>query len=139
MTIIQRFEKQKRIIFVMWDGSVTAKQWFQYAERLVSHPTWKSTPRLLADLRSVEDTSTIGNEAMDHAVNIFTAERAGLTGKKIAVIAGDAFGKASRFGGLLSSYGVSLVVFNVLETACVYLGVDVTYANQVLDDMREQL
>ena len=139
MPIIQRFDEQKKIVFVIWDGGVTAEEWLRTAPQLVTHPAWHTVPRLLADLRSVVETSTIHTKQIDEAIEIFVADPTALTGKKFAVIASDAFGKARYFGNSLSHFGVSTVVFNNMDTACLFLGIDVTYAYQAIEQMRAQL
>jgi len=138
MGIIQHFDEQKNLFIVLWHGVVKADEWFQYAPRLTSHPAWTTTSHILADLRYAEDTSTIGNEEIAQAVGIFSRDRSGLAGKQIAVVARDQFGKAQRFGALIARFGVSLVVFNNLDTACLFLGLDEGYANSKLHELRQR-
>jgi len=139
MGILQRFDPQKGIVFVVWDGIVTAEEWLRYAQKLVSHPDWAGTPRILADLLSVKDTSSIHNREIEHVAEIFSANPRALRNKKLAVIAQDEFGKARHFEDLLMHFGVSSVVFNNLDTACLFLGMDVLYAYRMLDTMRQEL
>ncbi len=138
MAIIQKFDLQKGLIFVVWQGTVTAQEWFRYAHKLTSDSTWTTASRVLADLLSVQSTSSIQNQEIDQAVEIFSANRAGLVGKKLAVLARDEFGKARRFGEYLSHFGTSSVVFNNLDTACLFLGMDILYAYRMLDSMHGQ-
>ena len=138
MAIIQYLDEDKKLFFVVWHGTVEADEWFHYAAKLTSHPAWSTTPRLLADLRFVRDTSTIGDEEIARAGYIFAKERNGLAGKQLAVVARDQFGKARRFGDLIARFGVALVVFNNLDTACVFLGVEEGYAASRLHEMRKQ-
>ncbi len=139
MGILQRFDPEKGIVFVVWDGVVTAQEWFTYAQKLASHPDWPATPRVLGDLLSVKDTSSIHNREIEHAVEIFSANPRALRNKKLAVIAADEFGKARHFEDLLTHFGVSSVVFNNLDTACLFLGVDMLHAYRTLDAMRQEL
>jgi hypothetical protein len=139
MAIIQHFDPQKNLFIVVWHGTVTADEWFQYATRLTSHPAWSMTPRLLADLQFAQDTSTIGFEEIANAVRIFSGDRSALVGKQIAVVARDQFGKARRFGDLIAPFGVALVVFNNVDTACLFLGVDKGYASSKIQELRKPL
>ena len=139
MSIIQHFDPQKKMFFVVWLGTVEADEWFQYAAKLTSHPAWSTTPRILADLQFVRDTSTIGNEEIARAVQIFSNDRKALATKQIAVVARDQFGKARHFGDLVARFGVALVVFNNLDTACLFLGLDVSYASQRIHELRSKL
>jgi hypothetical protein len=126
-------------VFVVWKGTVTAETWFRYIPRLVTHRAWSATPNLLADLLSVEDTSSIRNEDMAHAVELLTANAKDLRGRRLAVLAQDEFGKARYFGTLLARFGISLVVFNHLDTACLFLGLDTNYAFRNLHEMRHEV
>jgi hypothetical protein len=139
MAIIQHFDEPKNVFFVVWQGTVEAAQWFHYAAKLTSHPSWSTTPRILADLQFVRDASTIGNEEIARAVQIFSSDRKALAGKQIAVVARDQFGKARYFGDLVARFGVALVVFNNLDTACLFLGLDVSNGSQKIHELRSGL
>jgi hypothetical protein len=139
MGIIQHFDQNKGVAFIVWDGAVTAEQWFIAANNLVSNPAWMQIPRVLADLQSVVDTSTIGDAEIARAVEILSADPAPLMGKRLAMIARDAFGKARHCGQLLARFGVSSVVFNNLDTACLFLGLEALEAHKVFEGIRQQL
>lgn len=139
MSIIQRFDEQKSVVFVVWEETVTAEQWFGYIPRLTSNESWTRMSCLLADLLPVQDTSSIRIAEIDRAAEIFASNRKALRGKKVAVLAGDEFGRARYFGDLLTRFGVLLVVFNNLDTACLFLGIDLMYAYRTLDAMRQHM
>lgn len=139
MPIVQKFEETKRAVFVLWEGVVTAEEWFSYLPRLLKHNAWNATSSLLADLLWVRDTSSIGDQEMAHAVEILLTSRTALRGKKMAVLAQDQFGKAKRFGELLAPFGVFFVVFNDLDTACSFLDIDTILAYRNLDEMRQNI
>ena len=139
MSIIQHIDQQKNTGFVIWDGEVSAEQWFQYAQKLVAHPAWPTTIRFLADVRTVHDISTIHDPEIERVVEIFSASAGSLTGKKVAIVAREMFGRARRFTNATSRLGVSAVVFNNIDTACLFLGIDATYASQGLQQTREQM
>ena len=139
MAILQRFDEQKGNVFVVWKGVVTAEEWFSKAERLASHPRWPGTPRVLADLLPVTDTSSIQEQEIEHAAGIFARNWKSLRGKKVAVLAKDEFARARYFADLLVRFGFSMVVFNNLDTACLFLGIDVVYAYRELDELRRQM
>ncbi len=139
MSIIQKFDEQKRVVFVVWAETVTTEEWFGYISRLVSNQAWSRTPCLLVDLLPVRDTSSIGNAEIDRATEIFASDSKALRGKKVAVLARDEFGRARYFGDLVARLGVSLIVFNNLDTACLFLGLDLIYAYQALDEMHPHM
>lgn len=139
MPILQKFEQDKGVAFVVWTGTVTPEEWFPKAKSFAVHPTWPRTSRVLADLLSVRDTSSIGIPDLEHAVRIFSAEPSYLPGKRMAILARNEFGKARHFGQLMGRFGMSVLVFNNLDTACLFLGLDVAYASPILADMHKQL
>jgi hypothetical protein len=101
MSILHRYDGQRGILRVVWDGVVTWQDWSKQIEKVTSDPRWHSSQRFLADLRSVTDTSTIGPAEVDDAVKAFSADRDSLTHKRGAIVALQEFGKARRFADLL--------------------------------------
>ena len=139
MGIVQHFDQNKGVAFIVWDGAVTAEEWFIAAHNLVSNPAWMQTSRVLADLQSVVDTSTIGDAEIARAVEILSANPSALRGKRVAMIARDAFGRARQFGQLIAGLGTSAVVFNNLDTSCLFLGLEASEAHRVFEGIRQQL
>ena len=139
MGIVQHFDPSKGLAFIVWDGSVTAEEWFIAARNLISNPAWIQASRVLADVRSAVDTSTIRDAEIARAVEILSADPSALRSKRLALIARDAFGKARQFAQLISRFGISAVVFNSLDTACLFLGMEAAEAYQVLEGIRRQL
>lgn len=138
MTIIQHFDARKDTVFVVWVGTVTPQDWFSKAENLASHPLWAKSMRLLADVRSVQDTSSISVADMQHVIQILTRDPSPLKGKRLAILARDQFGRARQFSHMIGRFGISSVVFNNLDTACLFLGMDTAYAYQTLVDVHQQ-
>lgn len=139
MGIIYSCDRQIGVIFVVWDGEVTWDEWREQIHKLMADPDWPSISRLIADLQTVTNTSTMGSAEVDEAASIFGSRLADMARKRVAVIARDEFGKANLFGDLLSHFGVSLVVFNSLDTACLFLGIDLSDTHQRLQELRATL
>lgn len=136
MGIKYRAHVQKQIIFVVWDGVVTADEWFEHIHRLIADPLWPSISAMLVDLHSVRDLSSIEEAEIEHAVALFNSVPDSLSNKRVAVVASNVFWKSRRFGQLISPLGPSVIVFNDLSTACTYLGIGSTDALKVLQDVR---
>jgi SpoU rRNA methylase family enzyme len=118
---------------------VTPEHWFPKAKSFAEHPAWPRTKRVLADLLSVQDTSSIGIPDLENAVKIFSAEPSLLAGKRMAIVAQKEFDKARQFGQLMGRFGMSVLVFTNLDTACTFLGLDTAYAYPMLADLHKQL
>jgi len=139
MGILHFSDGQRGIIYIVWDDVVTWQAWLNQIEKITSDPLWQSSHRFLADLRSVTDTSTIGLAEVAEAVKAFSADRNSLLYKRGAVIALNEFVRARTFADLLARFGTSVVIFNNLDTACLYLGLDVLETGRMLKGLRRQL
>ena len=139
MGILHSFDRARGVIYTVWDGPVTWLEWRQHASAIILEEDWQRSSRFIVDLRSVTDTSSITVEEVEQASALFTANQDVLSRKRGAVIARDEFRNARRFEDLIASSGLSMVVFNSLDTACLFLGLDVTEASLELDRLRMRL
>ena len=57
---------------------------------------------------------------------------------KVAIVASEAFKKAVAFERVLLRYGASVVVFNFLENACTWLGIEAEEIERRLRQLRGQ-
>ena len=137
MGIKYRAHVEKQIIFVLWDGVITADEWFEHIDRLITDPLWPSISAMLVDLQSITDFSSIEEAEIEHAVALFNSVPDSLSNKKVAVVAGNAFWKSRRFGQLVSPFGPSVIVFNDMSTACVYMGIKPTEALKAIQQLRD--
>lgn len=136
MGIKYRADGEKQIIFVVWDGRVTADVWFEHIEGLIAEPLWPSISSMLVDLRTATDVSSIEEAEIEHAIALFSTVPIPLSKKRVGVVASGAFWKSRRFGHLISRFGPSLIVFNDLSKACLYLGINITEALKALQQLR---
>jgi hypothetical protein len=139
MGILHYSDRQKGVIYVVWDGKVTWDDWREHVQVQVSDPDWSIIPRFIVDLQSVTDTSSIGNEEIDQVKTVFASDPPALSGKRTAIIASDEFRRASRFAALVEPFGTSIVVFNNLDTACLFLGIDFMETQKTLVGLRVKL
>ena len=137
MGIKYRAHVEKQIIFVVWDGVITADEWFEHIDRLITDPLWPSISAMLVDLQSITDLSSIEEAEIEHAVALFNSVPDSLSNKRVAVVAGNAFWKSRRFGELVSPFGPSVIVFNDMSTACMYLGIKPTEALKAIQELRD--
>ena len=139
MGIKYRAYFQKQILFVVWNGVVTADEWFEHIQVLIADPLWPSISAMLVDLHSITDLSSIEEAEIEHAVALFNSVPDSLSNKRVAVVAGNAFWKSRRFGQLISPFGPSVIVFNDLSTACIYLGFKSADASKALQELRAEM
>lgn len=139
MGIKYRAHAEKQIIFVLWKGVVTADEWFEHIQTLISDPLWPSISAMLVDLHSITNLAAIDEVEIEHAVALFNSVPDSLSNKRVAVVAGNAFWKSRRFGQLISPFGPSVIVFNDLSKACTYLGIKSTDALKELQELRADM
>ena len=137
MGIKYRVHVEKKIVFVAWKGVVTADVWFEHIKKLIADTHWPSVSAMLVNLQSITDVSSIGEAEIQHAVALFNSIPEALSNKRIAAVAGDAFWKSRRFGQLIAPYGPSVLVFNDMSTACIYLGIKLTDATKAIQELRD--
>jgi hypothetical protein len=139
MGIIHSCDTQRGVTFIVWDGIVTWDDWRQHVAKLLADPGWFATPRFIVDVQTVTDTSSIGMDEMEQVYELFGSGPAILANKRSAVIAKEEFSRAKRFGDLIARFGTSSIVFNTLDTACLFLGIDFKETRQVLEELRAEL
>ena len=137
MGIKYRVHVEKKIVFVAWKGVISAEIWYEHIQRLIADTHWPSVSAMLVNLHSITDVSSIGETEIQHAVALFNSIPEALSNKRIAAVASDAFWKSRRFGQLIAPYGPSVLVFNDMSTACIYLGIKLTDATKAIQELRD--
>jgi len=139
MGIIHSTDFHRGIVYTVWDGAVTWAEWKEHASALIAEPDWQRSSRFIVDLRSVTTNTSIANEQVEQASALFIMNRLSLAGKRGAIIARDEFSNARKFESLIAPTGIAMVVFNSLDTACLFLGLGFAETNHELDRLRMQL
>ena len=139
MSIIHLCDGQRNMTFVVWDGEVTGGEWLKHVRELLADPDWPAINRFLVDLTTVSNTQSIRENVIREALAIFSENPALLAGKKNAIVARDEFRKAKRFEASVARFGTTTIVFNSLDTASIFLGIDVKEAHQVIERLRSRL
>ena len=137
MGIKYRVHVEKKIVFVARKGVISAEIWYEHIQRLIADTHWPSVSAMLVNLHSITDVSSIGEAEIQHAVALFNSIPEALSNKRIAAVASDAFWKSRRFGQLIAPYGPSVLVFNDMSTACIYLGIKLTDATKAIQELRD--
>ena len=127
------------VVYIVWDGVVTWDDWSKQLSKLMTDPNWRKASLFIADTRSVTDTSSIELEHVTRAMALLGTDREAVKHKRGAIIASNTFGKAKHFAYQVAMYGVRVVVFNNIDTACLFLGLDVVETSRVLEGLRRRL
>ena len=139
MGIIHESDRPRGVTFIVWDGEVVSDDWLKHVRELMADPEWRSLPRFIADFQTVSDTSSIGDHAFKQAAAVISANRDISAKKTGAVVADEEFWRARQFGGLLSEFGASIVGFNTLDIACLFLSINLAETRQTIKQLRTKI
>ena len=139
MGILHFTDLQNDVTYIVWDGVITWDDWLKHAGELKADPGWALTSRFIADLQTVSDTSSISEQQIDMALEVVGADPAVLSRKRGAVVAREEFRRANKFGDLIERFGATSVVFNHLDTACIFLGLNPAETLRTLEQLRAEI
>ncbi len=138
MGILYHMDHEKDVGYICWSGTVTAADFIAQARRNISDPDWPPQHGLLADLRHASVNASFDAAFAAQVVKLYLPLQVKVRGLRAAIVANSLFEKAKIFERIVSGYSPSVIVFNDLDTACVWLGVDVKTAKANLQLLREK-
>ena len=137
MGIAYRHDKKLGLSVSVWEGVVTTEQRQQHIAALESDPDWGSNGLLLTDLTGISaERRPSAKQVLETASEFASKLAPSVREAKWAMVAGETFVLAQRFGTYLEEEMPRLIVFNDLATACTWLGVDATEVRTMLDELR---
>ena len=140
MGIAYRCDEKTGLSLSVWDGEVTTDDRRRHIAALASDPDWGARGRLLTDLTGVSAAGRPSAKSVLDAAAEFSEKLAGqVRNAQWAIVAGETFVLAQRFGSYLEEEVHRLIVFNDLDTACTWLGVDAADARELIGELRESL
>ena len=139
MSITHSCDTEKVVIFVVWDREVTWDEWRGQFPRVLTDLDWFAISRLVANVHTLSNRSAMGSTKIEEAAAIFGSNLNAVVRTRVAVIARDEFGKVKYFGDLIARFGARRVVFNSLDTGCVFLGIDLRETRKRLQELRAML
>ncbi len=140
MGIAYRCDADIGLTIAVWDGTVTAQEWHAQSDRAHADPAWPAGRLFLTDVTTVSDVSHITDELiaeMAKRMRDEVSER--VADARWALVAGDAFWMARKFARVVDGIVQSMVAFNSLDTACIWLGVDLGRARAALRELRTEI
>ena len=147
MGIVYRLDQGRDLAVVLWDGRVMADEFLAHLRRLLADPEWPPLDgRHLTDLRSTIVDASVDDAVLKEAVDLVGAHpRVG--GLRVAIVAMDAFVEAAVnafietgvFDRLIPEHRPLIFVFDSLNPACEWLGVDAGNVGRRLQSLRTQL
>ena len=140
MGIAYRCDEKTRLSLSVWDGEVTPDDCARHIAALVSDPDWGQRGRVLTDLTGISAARRPSAKEVLEAAAEFSKKLADqVRNAQWAIVAGETFVLAQRFGSYLEEEVRRLIVFNDLDTACTWLGVDAADARELIGELRDSL
>jgi hypothetical protein len=140
MGIAYRCDSATGLSVEVWDGDVTPDEARRHIQTLAADPQWSASRRIVTDLTSLSAESRPTAEQLSGLADAFLQQLAYLVGGvKWSVIADRAFDDALGFGARIKHEVRRMIVFNNLTTASVWLGLDASDVQPVIDALRQQI
>jgi hypothetical protein len=128
-----------KLAIAVWDGSVTWDNWQAHLHRMFSDPAYAPMQIQITDLRFSSINPTISNDEIQAMRNLLADQRERISLNKVAIVAGDDWSKPKLAEFALQTISVNSIVFNDLNTACLWLGVNVVEVGQDIEQIRIKL
>jgi hypothetical protein len=140
VAIAYRCSTDHRCTFVVWDGDVTPDEWRVHNERLFDDPAFPPGPRMLVDLRSAGGAPSITADVLAEMGKRFNDRPDKLAEMTLAIVPNGSWDKARQlFEEEVAVPGLRAMTFTSLPTACVWLGMALEPAQEILDELRTHL
>ena len=122
-----------------WVGEITPADAMQHLAAVAATPGWGATGRVLSDLSGMSPVALPSREELSYLARQFE-ERMSDHSRTAnwAVVANVAYKRVSEFGDELASSGRRLSVFLELESACIWLGVDLAEVRPAIKKLRDE-
>ena len=118
---------------------MTLDEWLKHIHALKADLNWPHTAGFIVDLQTVSDTSSISDQQVDQTMEAFGVDRPIVAGKRGALVAQEEFRRANKIGDLIARFGASSVTFNSLDTACIFLGLNLAETRRRLEQLRAEI
>jgi hypothetical protein len=140
MGIAFRHDERTGVSISVWDGDVSPEQRETYVRGLGAEGRWGAGGLILTDLRTLTPTSIPSAEQIvQFAASFLQTLGQRVRKAKWAVVADHAFYPAQDFGDQLQGTVPGIVVFNGLENACIWLGVNAADIQALIDELRAEI
>ncbi len=139
MSIIYQPDHNKGIGYVCWTGTISAAEFLEHTRLNLEGSDWPPKRNLvLIDARYAWVDHTMDETLAGQILQLNHDHQDKGYNLRVAIVATNLFEKAKIFERIASRTSSSVIVFNDLDTACTWLGIDPLGAEQTLQQMRIQ-
>ena len=132
MAIEYQLDMSRGLTLVVWDGDVTFDESTNYLIRLAADSDYPPGPLHLTDLTTAADVAPPETDLLTELV-------AGSDPFRMAIVAPDTSAAARHFEEAAEAVGTTVAVFDDLQAAGAWLGIDHEAAGATLDAIRRDL
>src|SRR5688500_1670154 len=131
MPIVYHIDREKGYSLARWLDVTTAEEFRAHIGRMTADPDWPPRRLLhLVDLRMGSLDRSIDAGVLKEAADAYGRHSLETTRLRCAIVAGVAFHDAIKFERYISPYGTTVIVFNMMDGACTWLGLPVAEVEQ---------
>jgi hypothetical protein len=138
MPITYRCDTGHGITVSVWDGAVRFEELRDVVRRQLADPGWPAGRLALTDARTATGLSMFTDEQIGEIAALYRTQQAKISGVKYARV-GQGTQGALKFQKAMGPSGPALLVFDDLEPACEWLGINADVVQPILDELRAEL
>lgn len=138
MGIAYRCDERIGVSVSVWDGQVAAQDAYAHMAETMADPRWGSGGKILTDLSTVARTSAPSDDNIRELAAGFEASER-FWSARWAFVASNIFQEAIKFTDEIGDDVDGIVVFNSIEVAAVWLGVDGASLRAVVNELRAEI
>ena len=112
------------LVQILWQGKITLPEWIVHLQSFLKDPGQVSVRKQISDLRFATLEGSFGEPGFSSVLALLEQHRDLFAGRMVAVVTSNEFDRARMFEQVSKSLGANIIVFNDLEPACLWLGVD---------------
>ena len=131
--------KEERLVIEVWVGKITKNELLEHERKHIKDPDLPSAPRVLIDITAAHFDPAIGNKEIEEFVDLYREHRDKTAGAKVAVVAEQEFQIAKKYESKAMRLAIDVIVFNEIDNACTWLGVNMREAQQWIHSKRVDL
>lgn len=131
--------KAERIVFEIFVGQITKDELLEHDGDLFRDPDLPSAPSVLVDISGASFDPAIGEGGFGELLQLYAEHRDKTHGAKVAVVAPKNFQKAKLYERRTASLSMNVIVFNQIDHACIWLGVETRKVQEWIASRRTAL
>ena len=136
--IASRYDPGMGVIIEVYDGDVAFDEWHDHIAAMLDDPVLGETTRSLVDMSSAR-LEPLTDEQNEEMHSLFEARSMSLTGRKMAIIAGQSGTERDVEQRAVERLKGRAIVFSSVATACIWLGVEEKAVTTAVDNLRASL